>query len=89
MGGIVGVTPEYAWAVGTLTWGFTTAILYPFKSSDIGVYYFNQSEQGSNVEEIPINNKGQFSKPFPKGFYDVAYNLSSKLMDVMLEEKND
>lgn len=55
-------------------------------AKDIGVYYFKQTENGSSVQNLPIEPNGQFSKAFPDGFYDVAYNLSTKLMDAIWED---
>lgn len=50
---------------------------------DVGVYYFNQGADGTQVEELPISTNGQFEKPFPPGFFDVAFELSKQLMKAM------
>ncbi|GGG34163.1 hypothetical protein GCM10007425_31090 [Lysinibacillus alkalisoli] len=50
---------------------------------DVGIFYFDQTPKGTNVLDLSLDYNGQFTREFPKGFYDVAYNLSSKLMNLM------
>lgn len=52
---------------------------------DIGVYYFNQNQDGTTVKELSLGDNGQFIEAFPKGFFDVAYELSKQFMDAMME----
>lgn len=51
--------------------------------NEVGIFYFNQTESGSEVLQYDLNEDGQFIKDFPKGFYDVAYNLTTELMNAI------
>lgn len=51
--------------------------------NDVGIFYFEQSKNGSKVIDLKLDYNGQFTREFPKGFYDVAYNLSTQLMNLM------
>ncbi|HDR7517151.1 AAA family ATPase [Bacillus mobilis] len=47
---------------------------------DVGIYYFSQDEEGSHIQNLEILPNGQFKDAFPSGFFDVAFELSKKLM---------
>lgn len=50
---------------------------------DVGIYYFNQSENGAEIQELTLASNGQFEQAFPKGFFDVAFELSKQFMDAI------
>jgi hypothetical protein len=37
---------------------------------DVGVLYVDEVESGVRIEEIPINEEGDFTRKWPKGFFD-------------------
>lgn len=49
------------------------------KSQDIGIYYFDQKENGTKVEKMEMAENGQFKKPWPSGFFDVQVQLGKLL----------
>lgn len=51
---------------------------------DVGVYYFEQGQDGTRVSELTLASNGQFQQEFPKGFFDVAFELSKQFMDAMM-----
>ncbi|WP_186302283.1 AAA family ATPase [Bacillus thuringiensis] len=50
---------------------------------DIGVYYFNQSDKGTNIQEYKLMENGQFKENFPKGFFDVPHQLNKLFLEYM------
>lgn len=52
-------------------------------SNDIGIYYFDQSENGTIMKKMELNKNGQFREVWPSGFFDVQYLLGSEFFDVM------
>lgn len=54
---------------------------------DIGIYYFNQCEDGTKISTIDLAENGLFKQNFPKGFFDVAFELSKELMRVKRGDK--
>jgi predicted ATPase len=51
--------------------------------SDIGVYYFHQDENGTHIKDLRLSDNGQFEEEFPKGFFDVPFQLTKELMNFM------
>lgn len=51
---------------------------------DVGIYYFQQSESGTQIQHLTLAQNGQFQQEFPKGFFDVAFELSKQFMDAMM-----
>ncbi|EIW6614947.1 DUF3696 domain-containing protein [Clostridium perfringens] len=49
------------------------------KSDDVSVYYFNQSENGTNAKKMNILENGQFEEIWPSGFFDVQLQLGKTL----------
>ncbi len=43
-----------------------------FNNNDVAIYYFNPTENGTEVIDIIINKNGQFQN-FPKGFFEERY----------------
>ncbi|MDD5014540.1 MAG: AAA family ATPase [Atribacterota bacterium] len=43
------------------------------KKEDIVIYYFENTFNGTNIQEVKLNEKGQYYK-FPKGFFEEGYN---------------
>ncbi len=53
------------------------------KAEDVGVYYFTQDAHGSRILDMKLAENGQFDEEWPKGFFDVPYELSKKLFKFM------
>ncbi|MDU2444620.1 MAG: DUF3696 domain-containing protein [Clostridium perfringens] len=51
------------------------------KADDVSIYYFNQSENGSNIKEMKILGNGQFEETWPSGFFDVQLQLGKLLFE--------
>lgn len=49
------------------------------KADDVGIYYFQQSSEGTNIKNLKLQGNGQFAEEIPKGFFDVPFNLSNEL----------
>ncbi len=43
-----------------------------FKNSDVAIYYFNPTENGTEIIEITINDMGQYQN-YPEGFFEERY----------------
>lgn len=41
----------------------------PITPDDVAVLYVQRTENGSEVVELPVTEDGDFSKPWPKGFF--------------------
>lgn len=48
---------------------------------DLNICYFSQNEDGSNIKFLELSENGQFIADFPKGFFDVAYELNKTFME--------
>ena len=48
--------------------------------NDVTIYYVLPSEGGHNIINIPINEKGEFLKDWPKGFFEEGFDESTKLL---------
>lgn len=48
---------------------------------DIGIYYFEQDEDGSHIKNMRLFENGQFTEEFPKGFFDVPFELTKTFMN--------
>ncbi|PWK16481.1 AAA family ATPase [Tumebacillus permanentifrigoris] len=53
------------------------------KPEDVGIYYFEQNQDGTHVKDLELMANGQFKEEFPKGFFDVPLSLSRTLMEFM------
>lgn len=49
--------------------------------SNLGIYYFEQDENGSHIKNMTLSENGQFEEEFPKGFFDVPYQLTKQFME--------
>lgn len=50
-------------------------------NDEVAIYYVDKSSNGeSKVQEMQITESGQFSIPWPKGFFDKSYDLSIELL---------
>lgn len=47
---------------------------------DVGIYYFSQDNIGTTIIDVELEDNGLFKENFPKGFFDVAFELSKELM---------
>ncbi len=55
---------------------------YSLKSEDISIHYFKKDGKKIVTSEHKIDDKtGKLAPSFPKGFYDVSYDLAFQLMD--------
>lgn len=52
-------------------------------ADDVGIYYFTQDSEGSNIMNINILDNGQFEEEWPSGFFDIHYQLGRKLFELM------
>jgi predicted ATPase len=53
---------------------------FGLKSDDVKIYYFKRGTLGSSISEHVINENGLLQPVFPKGFYDISYDLTRQLM---------
>lgn len=58
------------------------------ETKDLGIYYFHQDEKGSHVKHLEMLPNGQFKNSFPAGFFDVAFDLSKKLMKAARQKRD-
>lgn len=66
---------------------------YHLTKDQVRIYYVhNQSEDpeksGSWIEEMQMDEYGQFLNKWPKGFFDKAYSLTSDLMSAVSKRKH-
>lgn len=55
---------------------------YGLKSDDVTIHYLRKSKNRTEITSHKINeNTGKLEPNFPKGFYDVSYDLAFQLMD--------
>jgi predicted ATPase len=47
------------------------------KKEDVVIYYFENTFDGTSIQEVKLNEKGQYYK-FPKGFFEEGYNEAVK-----------
>ncbi|MGY0373315.1 DUF3696 domain-containing protein [Clostridium sp. JNZ J1-5] len=52
-------------------------------ADDVGVYYFQHSNEGATVKDMRLTSNGQFEEEWPSGFFDVNYNLGKMLFKFM------
>lgn len=50
------------------------------KPKDVRVYYIQPKKDGHRVTTLPLNEKGEFLKKWPKGFFEEGYKESLKLI---------
>lgn len=50
------------------------------KPKDVRVYYIQPKKGGHRVINLPLNEKGEFLKKWPKGFFEEGYKESLKLI---------
>lgn len=48
---------------------------------EIGIYYFEQDHNGSHIKNMELYENGQFVEEFPKGFFDVPFELTKIFMN--------
>lgn len=53
---------------------------FGLKSSDVKIYYFKKNMSDVIITEHVIDEDGMLSPFFPKGFYDVSYELTRELL---------
>lgn len=51
------------------------------KSDDVCIYYFNQTENGTETKRMEISENGQFKEAWPSGFFDVQLQLGKMLFN--------
>lgn len=44
------------------------------KKEDVIIYYFENTSDGTNIQEVKLNEKGQYYNKFPEGFFEEGYN---------------
>ena len=60
-----------------------------FSKDDLRFYYVEDQEGASTINEMKMNDYGQFVDRWPKGFFDEAYEMSKLLMNAIAERKNE
>lgn len=65
---------------------------YHLSKDQVKIYYVHScsnpdAEHGSWIEEMEIDEYGQFLKEWPHGFFDKAYNLTNELMTMVSKRK--
>jgi hypothetical protein len=52
------------------------------KPEDVTIVYVDKSRNGSHVIQIGIDQNGDFTRPWPEGFFDERYHDSMKLLSL-------
>jgi len=52
------------------------------KKEDVIIYYFENTFDGTNIQEVKLNEKGQYYK-FPEGFFEEAYNEAVEHLEAL------
>lgn len=55
-----------------------------FKSSDVAIYYFNPTENGTEIIDVSINENGQYEN-FPDGFFEERYEEAMATADAVYQ----
>lgn len=55
-----------------------------FKSSDVAIYYLNPTENGAEIIDVTINDKGQYEN-FPDGFFEERYEEAMATAELIFE----
>lgn len=55
---------------------------------DVGFYYFHQDLEGTHIQDLEVLPNGQFKETFPNGFFDVAFELSKRLMQASRQKRD-
>lgn len=66
--------------------------VYHIRPDQIKIYYVHSKEEADNlnvpiIEEMKMNDYGQFLKKWPDGFFDKAYMMTSAMMSVISSRK--
>lgn len=55
-----------------------------FKSSDVAIYYFNPTENGTEIIDVNINENGQYEN-FPDGFFEERYKEAMATVEAVYQ----
>lgn len=57
---------------------------------DVAIYYCKPTQEGTKIQEIQLNEQGQFEgEGLPEGFFEVGYKESLAHYEAMVKESND
>jgi len=48
---------------------------------EVAIYYFHPTEDGTEIEEVQMNDLGQFDKGLPEGFFDEGFKESMRYLE--------